>query len=157
MDPSGGARFHAARIEKKRFNLELYLHELLLIPEVRVSNELKTFLGVTPVPLGLHTINHNKNSRSNNIIQHEVKNNINNTNNNLKSFIDITNNNHTNVNETKANVINDSNISENNEESSETLQTIENENQHGFGGDDDDNEGDINVISNNTTCKIKSI
>ena len=41
------------RIEKKRFNLELYLHELLLIPEVRVSNELKTFLGLTPVPLGI--------------------------------------------------------------------------------------------------------
>ncbi len=144
MDPIGGARFHAARIEKKRFNLELYLHELLLIPEVRVSNELKTFLGVTPVPLGVHTTNHNKSSRSNNIIQHEVKNNI---NNNLKSFIDITNNNHTNVNETKANVMNDRNISENNGES---LQTIENENQHGFGGDDDDdNEGDINVISNN--------
>ena len=51
IDPIGGARFHAARIEKKRFNLELYLHELLLIPEVRVSNEVKTFLGVTPVPL----------------------------------------------------------------------------------------------------------
>ena len=65
----------------------------------------------------------------------------------MKSFIDITNNNHTNVNETKANVMNDRNISENNGES---LQTIENENQHGFGGDDDDdNEGDINVISNN--------
>lgn len=37
--------------KKKRINLELYLHELLLIPETRVSDELKTFLGVTPVPL----------------------------------------------------------------------------------------------------------
>jgi hypothetical protein len=51
IDPIGGSRFHAARIEKKRFNLELYLHELLLIPEVRVSDEVKTFLGVTPIPL----------------------------------------------------------------------------------------------------------
>ena len=31
--------------------MELYLHELLLIPETRVSDELRTFLGVTPVPL----------------------------------------------------------------------------------------------------------
>ncbi len=51
MDPIGGTRFNAGRIEKKRINLELYLHELLLIPETRVSDELKTFLGVTPVPL----------------------------------------------------------------------------------------------------------
>jgi hypothetical protein len=43
-----GSAFNASHVEKKRTNLELYLHELLLIPEVCASPEFHAFLAASP-------------------------------------------------------------------------------------------------------------
>jgi len=43
-----GSGFSASHVEKKRSNLELYLHELLLIPDVCACPEFRAFLGAHP-------------------------------------------------------------------------------------------------------------
>ena len=43
-----GSGFSASHVEKKRSNLELYLHELLLIPDVCACPEFHAFLGAHP-------------------------------------------------------------------------------------------------------------